>query len=173
MSDVTLITLDTAARDFSKAHADLASVVAALQAELESTKKNFLPPIKRCVGKAAEFQQTLRDLIARAAHLFLEPRTLVLHGIRCGFRKQPGKLDFDKEALVCERIKKHFPERAAELIRLKEEPDKDALAKLTAAELKRLGVTLSADCDQIVLKPVADDVDKFVTALLKDAADVA
>ncbi len=71
------------------------------------------------------------------------------------------------------RIKKHLPEQADVLIKLKETPVKDALAQLSAAELKKLGVTVSEAGDQVVVKPVDSEVDKMVDALMKEAGEEA
>ena len=68
------------------------------------------------------------------------------------------------------RIKKHLPEQADVLIRTKEAPVKEALAQLTAAELKKIGVTIEDAGDTVVIKPVDSEVDKLVDALLKGAA---
>ena len=46
---------------------------------------------------------------------------------------------------------------------------KEALAQLSAAELKKIGVTLSEAGDQTVVRPVDSEVDKMVDALLKAA----
>jgi hypothetical protein len=74
---------------------------------------------------------------------------------------------------VVARIKKHLPEQADVLIKLKETPVKDALAQLSAAELKKLGVTVSEAGDQVVVKPVDSEVDKMVDALMKEAGEEA
>ena len=90
-------------------------------------------------------------------------------GIKVGYAKGKGALSFDDADSVVARIKKHLPEQADVLIRTKEAPVKEALAQLSAAELKKIGVTLSEAGDQTVVRPVDSEVDKMVDALLKAA----
>jgi hypothetical protein len=97
----------------------------------------------------------------------------VLSGVKLGYQKAKGTLDYDDAEAVCARIRKHLPEQADVLIATRETPVKTALAQLPAADLKRIGVTLSDAGDQIVVKPVDSEVDKMVDALLKDATEAA
>ncbi len=60
------------------------------------------------------------------------------------------------------------------LIATSERPAKEALANLTAAELKKLGISVTDGGDAVFIKPADSAVDKMVDALLKDAtAEVA
>ena len=52
----------------------------------------------------------------------------------------------------------------------KEEQTIDWVQELSAAELKKIGVTVTDAGDQTVVKPVDSEVDKMVDALLKAAA---
>ena len=81
-----------------------------------------------------------------------------------------GAISFEDADSVVARIKKHFPDQVDVLIRTKEEPVKDALSNLSAADLKKIGVTVSEAGDKCVVKPVDSEVDKMVDALLKAAA---
>ena len=64
------------------------------------------------------------------------------------------------------KINQHFdcPEN---YIRVFEVPNKEALAELSAADLKKIGVTLTDTGYVAVIKPVDGEVDKIVAALLK------
>ena len=119
--------------------------------------------------RLAETEAALRALVEANPGCFIRPRTQVFAGIKVGYAKGKGALSFDDADSVVARIKKHLPEQADVLIRTKEAPVKEALAQLSAAELKKIGVTLSEAGDQTVVRPVDSEVDKMVDALLKAA----
>lgn len=66
-------------------------------------------------------------------------------------------------------IKKYFPDQADVLITTTEKPVKEALNGLTAAELKKLGISVINGDEAIFIKPADSAVDKLVDALLKEA----
>ena len=132
-------------------------------------RREHLPGIKRALARAAETEAALRALVEANPGCFIRPRTQVFAGIKVGYAKGKGALSFDDADSVVARIKKHLPEQADVLIRTKEAPVKEALAQLSAAELKKIGVTLSEAGDQTVVRPVDSEVDKMVDALLKAA----
>lgn len=146
----------------------LAAVIQQMNNELEYIKKQFIPQIKRLVGAAAEEKEALRQMIEDAPELFVKPRTLVLHGIKVGFQKQKGTIEITDAGLAVMMIHKHFPDRAEELIKTTEKPNKTALAELTVGELKKLGITVEETGDAVIIKATDSDVDKLVAALLKE-----
>ena len=56
------------------------------------------------------------------------------------------------------------------MIRTVEEPVKDALAQLPAADLRKLGVQVEEAGDHVYIKAADSDVDKLVAAILKEGA---
>jgi hypothetical protein len=165
-----LETISKQAEVYAKVRTLLADKVTALESAMAALRREYMPGIRQGVARAAEAEDALRALIDAHPECFAKPKTRVIAGVKLGFGKGKGKLDFDDADAVVARIKKHLPDQADVLIRLKETPVKDALAQLPAADLKKLGVTLAEAGDQIVIKPVDSDVDKLVDALLKDAA---
>ncbi len=49
---------------------------------------------------------------------------------------------------------------------IKRTPIRAALEQLSAAELKRIGVSIKDDDDQVVIRDTANEIDKIVSALL-------
>ena len=90
-------------------------------------------------------------------------------GIKVGWQKNPGSIEFDDAARVCTLIHRHFPDRAGDLLKTVETPIKKALAQLSAAELKRIGCTISNAGDTVLIKPADGWIERFVDALMKDA----
>lgn len=166
----TLDTISKQAEVHAQARTLLAERVTALTDAQAALRREHLPGIKRALNRAAETEAALRALVDANPECFKKPRTQVFSGIKVGYAKGKGALSFDDPDAVVSRIKKHLPDQADVLIRTKEAPVKEALAQLTAAELKKIGVTVSEAGDQTVVKPVDSEVDKMVDALLKAAA---
>ena len=157
---------------YAKVRAALSERVAALNDGLAALKKDCLPEIRRHVNRAAEAENVLRALIEEHPECFAKPKTRILSGVKLGFQKGKGGLEFEDADAVVTRIKKHFPDQADILIQTKEVPVKSALSQLAAADLKKLGVHVTQADDQVVIKPADSEVDKTVDALLKGATEV-
>jgi hypothetical protein len=174
-SDVTLRDIETATTAYGIARADLGDTVRQLQRELGDVRARYIKQIRREVAKAADKQSELKALVERAPHLFVKPRTLVIQGVKVGYQKGRGGIEFDDADKVVELIHKHYGdgEEALSLLNIAEKPDKTALEELSVAELKKLGCTVRDTGDEVVIKPVDGEVDKIVNALLKDATEEA
>lgn len=152
----------------------LAALVTDMNDAIEQIKRQRLAAIKLAVQKARQAQDELHAVIESAPELFEKPRTRTLHGIKVGFTKQRGSVEFDDEAKVIERIRSLLPKDQAELlIRVRESVHKPAVYDLTVADLKRLGIRVTADSDAVVLKSVDGEVDKLISALLAEDAEQA
>ena len=111
----------------------------------------------------------LHASVEASADLFQKPKSRLLHGIRLGFAKAKGKLVIDDEATVVRLIRRHLPNRFADLVKVTEKPLKDPLSRLTGDELKKLGVRVESDTDEAFVKPADSEIDKLVDALLDSA----
>lgn len=172
MSKLELIEKRAAAYAVAREH--LANIVSAMNEGIETIKRDHMKRLKKAVSAAAEEHDALKALIESAPDCFIKPRTIVLYGIKLGYQKGKGKIEWDDADQVVRLIKRHFPEQADVLIATSERPAKEALAQLTAAELKKLGISVTDGGDAVFIKPADSAVDKMVDALLKDAtAEVA
>lgn len=160
-------TIDTLTAAYATARSALADEVARLQEELEAAKRKRLAAIRARVKAVADRHAELSAALEDASELFKKPRTRTLHGVKVGYQKQPGKVVIDDEEAVIKRIRAQLPEAQADLlIRTRESVDKNAVADLSVADLKRLGIRVTDDSDAIVIKPTDGEVDKLVDALL-------
>ena len=166
---MTIVEIDGLTKKFSDAHAALSDRVSELNQEVEVVKRRHMSGIRGAVCLASGRKADLREALEASTATFVKPRTLVLHGIKVGFRKGKGGIDFDDADAVVSRIKKLFPNEKDTLIATKEKPNVVALGELPAVDLKRLGCTIESAGDVVVISPTDSDVDKIVTALLKDA----
>lgn len=168
----TIQEIEVKAQGYGAAREALAGVLAALDDETRALRKKYLARIRTLVATAKARRAELHDLIAESPALFVKPRTKILHGVRCGFGKGKGKVEFDDEDAVIARIRKLLPEEQAELlISVKESVSKSAVCDLSGDDLKRLGIRVEGTGDVVVIKDAAGEVDKLVEALLKDDAE--
>lgn len=172
--EITLITIETGAKAYAKDRDNLTSIVTLLDAQIEAMKRAALPDIKRAVARAVETRAHLHADIDLARHLFIKPRTIVFHGIKCGLQKGKGAIDWDDDEKTVALIEKHFSKAQADLlIKTTKKPIAKALADLDVVTLKKLGCTIEETGDQIVVTAVDTAVDKLVAAFLKAATEEA
>ncbi|MCX5909954.1 MAG: hypothetical protein NTY64_22960 [Deltaproteobacteria bacterium] len=164
--------------DFDKLTQDLATArmmlkerVLTLEAAVATLKKKELPAIRKWAENAAEKQQILKDAIEAYPEYFVKPKTKILNGIKFGYRKSNGEISWEDGSQVIRLIKKHFSDQVDILIKTKETPIKTALEQLSATDLKKIGVTVGQDGEDVFIKFTDSDIDKIVNAILKDGED--
>lgn len=157
-------------REFAEARTVLRDRVTILEDETTALKKRYLTGIRKAVEAAKEKQERLRASIQENTGLFEKPKTLVLFGIEFGFRKQKGKIAWEKgkDGVIVKLIKKYFPETWETYVKRTEKPLKPALGTLSVADLKRIGVETTDAGDAPYIKPVDGEVDKLVEKLLNE-----
>jgi hypothetical protein len=163
--------IELAAKKYADARARMTCIVAELETDMDVIKKAALPKLRRAVAAAAEHHDALKALVEAAPELFEKPKTATFHGIRLGYMKGKGKIEWDDADQVVRLIEKHYPLQADVLITTTKKPAKDALNNLTAAELKKLGISIEDGGEAVFIKPVDSAVDKMVDALLKAATE--
>lgn len=163
--------IEQQAKIYAGAREKLAEIVTALNDGMEALKRSHMARLKNAVNRAAEAGDSLHALIEASPDLFVKPKSVVLHGIKLGYAKGKGKVEWDDPDQVVRLIHKHYPDLADVLITTTEKPAKDALNNLTAAELKKLGVSVTEGGDAVFIKPADSEVDKLVNALLKGAME--
>jgi len=175
MSSTSLSDIERLTKSYADARDDLGRQVTRLNFSIEAIKRDNLPAIKKLVNRAAEREASLRAAIEGAPGLFVQPRTVIFHGIKCGYRKGSGGIAWDDDDKVVELIEKLFKDQEQRdlLIKTTKRPIKKALQQLDVADLKKIGCTVEETGDQVFVKAVDSAVDKLVNALLKDAVEEA
>lgn len=171
-SPASLAQIETLTRRYADARDMLANHVATLNDKIEAIKREAMPDIKRSVARAAEREAELRATIEASPELFIKPRTFIFHGIKVGFQKEKGRIEIPDPDDTIARIKRLFGQAAAHYIRIKESPDKEAIADLPVSQAKQIGCRIVDATDAVVIKPADTDVDRIVTALLDNTTDV-
>jgi phage host-nuclease inhibitor protein Gam len=166
--------IEKATQAYAETRASLVALVTELNDEINMAKRGKVSAIRRAVNRTAEKHDALMAMLKDNQVLFAKPKTRVLHGVKVGFKKQPGAIEIADEAATLARIKKMFDEDAATLallIKTTEKPVKDALGNLSGDQLKKLGVKVTSDTDKAIINPVDSEVDKIVDALLAGATE--
>ena len=164
--------LEAAARAFAVAHGRLTERVRRLTARVDELQHQATPEIKARADELTAAAGTLRAAIEDNPRAFVRPKTRVIAGVKVGFRKMRGQVSFVDEGKVIERIRARLPtEQAYMLIRVRESVDKTALADLELTDLRRIGVSVTADEDVVVIDAGEKDVARFVRALIKASGE--
>jgi arsenate reductase-like glutaredoxin family protein len=163
--------IEIATKAFSKERIKLVDIVIGLNDAIEKLKRKAMPELKLAVDATAEAQAKLQQLLKDNKGLFERPRTVIFHGIKIGFKKQVGKIEIKDEEKTIALIRKQFPEIADVVIVKREAISKEALANVSVDTLKKIGCTVIADTDAVVIKATDTEVEKVVTAFLKTAQD--
>jgi hypothetical protein len=167
-----ILVIDALSRKYSNARQSLTARVKEYNDAAEQLRLKHFPGIKDAAERAAERQAELAAETKKRPDLFVKPRTMTLHGIKVGFKKGAGKIVWDDEEKVVERIRAQFSKAKAEtLLVVKTTPSKDALLTLDAAALKKLGCTIEDTGDQVVIKAPVGDLEKIVAKLLEQPED--
>ena len=171
MTSITLTEIEALAKRHADARATLVERVQRLEDSVTAAQREHARAIKGAVQTAAGTEAVLREAINANRSLFERPRTRILHGLKVGLRKQPGKLVWSDQARVVKLIRRHRPDDAETLIRVTEAPVRQALAQLPATELRRLGVQVIESEDAIEVKHTDSAIDKWVDSLLAGLRD--
>lgn len=169
----TLAEIETRAKQLADARTKLADIVAELNDGIEALKRSHMARLKAALNRAAEKHEELRAIIEEAPELFVKPKTVIFHGVRLGFMKGKGGIEWDDAERVIALIERHCPDQLDELCPPKRKPSKDALAELDVTTLKKIGCRVIASGEVVYIKPTDSAVDKLVDALLKDATEQA
>lgn len=165
--------IDKAAKALRQARDKLTERATFLHDQIEAAKRASMRGLRNSVGEVAEAQAALVAAIEGAPDLFIRPKSIVLHGVKLGYQKGKGKIDWEDDAQVVKLIRKHLPENFDVLVKTTEEPVRGALANLTVAELKKIGITVEGTGDVVFARDTTATVDKLVKAFLKGADEEA
>lgn len=168
---MTLDEITTLTKNYAAARAVVSERVSALEAEVQAAQRRKLPGIKSAVAEAADAKARLEAAIEQGRALFNSPRTITVHGIKCGLQKGKGTITWlGGSAAVVKLIKKHLTEKASLLIKTTETLKKAGLNSLTVEELKKIGCTVGATGDHVYVAAEDTAVDKLVERILKEGS---
>ncbi len=166
----TVTQIQEAASRYAAARQILVDTALAMQRDIDQIRAKYIGGLKINVATAKARHTELYEAVSSSPEHFVKPRTVIFHGVKVGFEKAKGKIVIDDADVdkVVRLIKKHFPEQADVLINTTEKPAKKALANLTVADLKKLGIEVADTGDVVVIKDTGAEVEKLIAAFLKD-----
>lgn len=169
-----ILVIDAAAKRYSDERKVLAGYATDYKLALEQLNARHMPLIRDAATRCTTVEAQLHQLIAARPDLFVKPRTMTLHGIKLGFIKGKGRLVIENAAKLLDRIRAQFGKaKAATLLKVKTTPDKTALGKLTAPELKKLGISIVGTGDAVFIETADTHVDKFLATILAEGSKPA
>jgi hypothetical protein len=170
----TLSLIQEAAKRYAAARAVVSERATALESEIAEASRRKLPGIRKAIAEAADHQANLVELVKQNPDLFVQPKTMTLHGIRFGFAKGKGAVEWtvEDEVLVT-RLEKMFrgePELLEQLVKTTKKPIVGGLKELGGDALAKLGVTIEETGEYVFVKAADSEADKLVKRLLKEGA---
>lgn len=168
---LSLAEIEAKAKNYSGARELLADRLQQLQQKIDALKREAMPLLRTALQATKAAESELSNALLLSPQHFKKPRTVVFHGVKVGYEKGKGKLVLQDDARTISLIRKHLPDQFDLLVQTTETPVKNALAQLSAAELKKIGGEITSATDKVVIRPVDDELDKAIKALLK-AEDV-
>lgn len=162
--------IDVKAKRLADARADLADLVAKYRRAIEKLERRRVPEIRAAAAAVGALELVVSADIKARPDLFVKPRTMTFHGIKLGLKKGSGKIEWDDEAKVIERIRKHaetLSVPADVLIVTSYTVSKESVERLKGDELKKLGISVVDGTDAVVIKAADNTVDKLVKAILE------
>ncbi len=162
--------IDRKTRDYAAAYETLSDLITEMQDKQGTIARQYMPRIKKAVNTLAEKEADLKAAVDANRGLFEKPRTQVMHGFKVGVQKMIGKVKWQNGKAVVGKLMETFT-NWKKFVNIEYKPSADALKELSAAELKKLGVTVEDTSDVVVIRPVASDIEKLVNAFLKEKGE--
>lgn len=172
-NDVQITEIDTLARQYADAQNDLDALTNALRVKVDQVVREHWQELRRATTRAAERYEALFTLVQESRPVFDKPKTRILHGVRCGYRKSLDSIRVLDSDNTCALIAKHLPDRADVLIATSRKPVMAGLQQLDDKQLKQIGAERVLGGDEAFAALANTDLDKVVQALMKSAIEKA
>lgn len=168
-TDTPIQQLERRVQDYADTLAEYNTLTAQVRDEIKQVTARHLAAIRRLFNGLQDQQADICAEIKAHPEWFQRPKTRVIHGIKLGLRKRKGRLVIRAAARTVQRIKELYEDDIGVLIKTTETPLKSGLEKLSARELKRLGVEVTDDSDDVVFVSTIDEIDNLIDFLIAEA----
>jgi hypothetical protein len=171
---IDVMALEAKAAALRTARDAMAQAAQAAHQAMQQAAAEHMTAVRAALAAALDAEADLKAAVEQSpAELWRKSRTRTVHGIKFGWTKQRGKVEFEDEAKVIERMRRLLPaEQVALLIRTKEAVHKPGVYDLTAGDLKRLGIRITDDCDEVVVKDLKPELERALDQVLASARAV-
>lgn len=161
--------LERRVQDYADTLAEYNALTAQVRDEIKQVTARHMAAIRCLFNGLKDRQADICDEIRAHPELFQKPKTRVIHGIKLGLRKRKGRLVIRDAAKTVYWIKALYQDDIGVLIKTTETPLKSGLEKLPAKDLKRLGVEVTDDSDEVVFVAATDEFDDLIDFLIAEA----
>ena len=164
----TMNEIEELASKYARARDALRERIREAQTAVDAVKRRHHAVLRRRIDAVKNAHRDLLDTVEESPELFAKPKTRLLHGIKVGWRKRPGRIEVTDEAATISAIKKKFDENTVEkLVQVREKLNRRGLRDLSARDLMRIGAVAIADSDEPIALLTDSETDKLVDALLE------
>lgn len=160
--------IDRLAASYALNREGLADTLREMEAQLQAVREHFLPALKAEAAATGAARDRLAAAIEAQPELFLKPRSVQLHGIKCGIQSVPEKVEPGPNTV--ELIRKNMPEAFDTLVRVEEKPIKAQLKELSRGDRQRCGCTTTPAEDRVLIKATGDAIETLVDKIIEDAS---
>ncbi len=169
----TMDEIEALASEYARKRDALRDKVQQAQADVEAVKRRHHTVLRRRIDAAKNAHADLLEAVKESPQMFRRPKTRMLHGIRVGWKKQPGKIEIEDAEVTIAAIKRKMDDDAVEvLIDIHERLNKRGLRNLSTRDLLRIGAVAVEAVDKPIAHAADSEVDKLVDALMDaDEAD--
>lgn len=163
------------AASYASARDRLAALVQAMRDEMSTIERGAMPDILRAARRISALHNDLAAAIGEHPTCFAKPRTVIVDGLKFGLQKQKGRMTWEDDQKLCERVLKLAgdgvitAEQAELAVQRRLQPVAAGLEQLDARVLKRLGITVTADTDAPLIKSVDTAVEKLVASIVRES----
>lgn len=161
----TIAEIEKVSREYSKARTAVKKDILKYKNAVSLLKDKHTPVIEPQLKDIAALRKKLAKLIDENRELFNRPKSKTVNGIKFGLQKQKGKVIIEDEAQTVKLIKKNCRAMEGQLIVTTEKLIKTALQQLSGKLLKKLGVEITADTNEVIIKAADTDIDKLMDAI--------
>jgi hypothetical protein len=169
----TMEQIEVACREYAEANDNLNEIKSQLETEVEAIKVKYYRKVKSAIDHVVSKHSDLSELVSESRDLFVNPKTVIFHGVKTGYIKGNDVLEIKKNKVTVDAIKDAFDETTQKtLIKVTETPIKDAIKQLETEDLKRIKCKLIPGKDEVHISTVDTEVDKLIDSLTKQALEI-
>jgi hypothetical protein len=169
----TMEQIEVACREYAEANDNLNEIKSQLETEVEAIKVKYYRKVKSAIDHVVSKHSDLSELVSESRDLFVNPKTVIFHGVKAGYIKGNDVIEIKKNKVTVDLIKSEFDEATQKtLIKVTETPIKDAIKQLDTDELKRIKAKLIPGKDEVHISTVDTEVDKLIDSLTKQALEI-
>jgi FtsZ-binding cell division protein ZapB len=168
---MSLESIDQLAAIYRAAYDEAAQLANEIDEAIEAIRSARAEEIYQTAQQVNEAHTALQSAIRANKHLFKSPKSRVLHGIRCGYKKSTpsAKVPKDKEEQVRAIVERDFAFLFPRLFTTTHIPVTEEFKRLDENTLMALGLTKPKSVNKAFADPTDSDMKKLVEALIKRA----